>query len=124
MTRITKTLITVLATSAVTVAFGSSALAAERGTRGDAAFAPTPDAIVGGGERSSKPVQFAATPDAIVGGSASEPLVAASTPSAGASGGFDWGAALVGAGVALGLILAMASMLAMARRRTRVEPSV
>jgi hypothetical protein len=40
------------------------------------------------------------------------------------SDGFDWGAALVGAGAALGLALATALGLGMARRRTRLEPSV
>jgi hypothetical protein len=150
MTRTTKTLISMLTVIAVSVGLASSAVAyystgSTNASRDDQPVATpqstpgSPNAIVGneGGQPSGN---VAANPPAdsvnakIVGNEGGQPsgnlttdprlfssasgdLRAVST-----SDGFDWGAALIGAGAALGL--AMALGLGMARRRTRLEPSV
>jgi hypothetical protein len=168
MTTIRKTLITVLATSAVTVAIGSSAMADDyssvsalvgdqQAARASGYSSPnaivgateagqsaagqsaadysSPTAIVGATEAGQSAGQSAAdysSVNAIVGerearesglGLAGVTSAVSSAPS-GSSGGFDWGDALIGAGVTVGLALTTALMLGMMRRRTRVEPSV
>jgi hypothetical protein len=145
MTPIRKTLITVLATSAVTVAIASSAMAADYSSVsalvGDQQSATaggysSPNAIVGATEAGQSvagqsPADYSSV-NAIVGerearesglgpAGVTSPV---SSASAGSSGGFDWGDALIGAGVTLGLALTTALMLGMTRRRTRVEPGV
>lgn len=47
-----------------------------------------------------------------------------SPPSASSSDGFDWGDALLGAAITLGLALTIALLLGTTQRRTRVEPSI
>jgi hypothetical protein len=160
MTRIRKTLISVLATSAVTVAIGSSAMAAEYSSVSalvggqESATAPlnghsSVNAIVGDGKVGERPTDHSSV-NAITGDrvssqkSLSRPAASASPSSVssilgpdgvtrpspvspastGSPDGFDWGDALIGAGVTLGLALTTALMLGMTRRRTRVEPSV
>jgi hypothetical protein len=139
MTPIRKTLITVLAGAAVTVAIGSSAMAADYSSVsalvGDqqsttAGGYSSPNAIVGT-EAGQSAADYTSV-NAIVGerevresglgpAGVTRPV---SSASSGSSGGFDWGDALIGAGVTLGLALTTALMLAMTRRRTRVEPGV
>jgi hypothetical protein len=141
MTRITKTLISVLATLAMTVGAGSSAMAADYSSAnaalGDQQSAPAPQgdnssvsAIVGdrdstqSGSSSPTVSTSPSSPNSIIGSDgATNPTVIGSAPQSG-SDGFDWSDALIGAGVAFGLALTAALMLRGARRSTRVEPSV
>jgi hypothetical protein len=150
MTRTAKTLISMLTVIAVSVGLASSAIAyystgSQNASRDDHQAATpqsapgAPSAIVGneGGQPSGN---VAANPPAdavnatIVGNEgglpsgnlATDPRRFSSAPgdprAVSSSDGFDWGAALIGAGAALGLATALG--LGMARRRTRLEPSV
>jgi hypothetical protein len=152
MTRTAKTLISMVTVIAVSVGLASSAMAyystgSANASRDDQQSATpqsppgSPNAIVGneGGQPSGN---VAANPPAdslnatIVGNEGGLPSGNVATDSrliSAASGdlravsssdGFDWGAASIGAGAALGLALATALGLRMARRRTRLEPSV
>jgi len=152
MTRTAKTLISMLTVIAVSVGLASSAMAyystgSANASRDDQQSATpqsapgSPNAIVGneGGQPSGN---VAANPPAdsvnatIVGNEGGLPsgnlatdprLFSAASGdlrAVSSSDGFDWGAALIGAGAALGLALATALGLGMARRRTRLEPSV
>src|SRR5918994_4224001 len=134
MTRITKALISVLATLAITVGAGSSAMAADYSSAnaalGDQQSAPAPqgdnssvNAIVGdrGSTQSGSLKPTASTspsfPNAILGSDrATSPTVVGSAPENG-SHGFAWGDALIGAGITLGLALTVALMFGVARRR-------
>jgi hypothetical protein len=152
MTRTAKTLISMLTVIAVGVGLASSAMAyystgSTNASRDDQAVATpqsppgSPNAIVGNeGGQSSGNVATDPLADSvnatIVGNEGGQPSGNLATDSrlfSSASGdlsavsssdGFDWGAALIGAGVTLGLALATALGLGMARRRTRLEPSV
>lgn len=159
MTRITKTLISVVAASAMALGAGSSAVAytsanAELGDQQSAA-APQGDrssvnATLGSeqsraapqGDQSSvtslvgdrAPSQPGAStrtastspssPSSILGPDGSpSPTPVSSAPASG-SDGFHWVDAVIGAGIAFALASLAALTLVMARRRTRVEPSV
>ena len=146
MTRKAKTLISVLTVIAVSVGIASSAMAYYSTGSGDQPVGTpqsspgSPNPIVGneGGQPSGNlatdsPDSLSATVVGNEGGQpsgnlATDPHLFSSAPgdlsSVSSSDGFDWGAALIGAGATLGLALATALALGMARRRTRLEPSV
>jgi hypothetical protein len=137
MTRTAKALISTLTVVAVSVGLGPSAMAYySTGTTnpsGDdrsSATAQTatgsPNAILG---EQGQPSALATpgSPNAILGDQGqpgAQPVVADLEPKVVAQGdGFDWGDALVGAGVALCLALMTTVGLRALRRRTRFEPS-
>jgi hypothetical protein len=145
MSRRAKTFISILTAAAVAVGFGSSAIAyysTGAATRGD-----HPAVTLQGGSSSlnatvgeeGQPSGIVATsrhaqPDA---GSHQvvvrrdgpqtapfEPRPTTSAPATSTGDGFNWGDAMIGAGVALGLAVVTRSMVGLVRRRTHIEPSV
>jgi hypothetical protein len=146
MTRKAKTLISMLTVIAVSVGLASSAMAYYSTGSGDQPGTPqsapaSPSAVVGneGGQPSGNVAtdQPADTVNAtIVGNEGGQPSgnlatdsrLFSSAPSdlsaVSSSDGFDWGAALIGAGATLGLAMAAVLAFSMARRRTHLEPSV
>jgi hypothetical protein len=149
MTRITRTLLTGLVVVVATAGTATAAMAAyssANATLGeqepgyssvnaalggeDTATHPgdgvsSVNTLVGASEpvRNGEASAATSSPNATLGSDALAKPASVGSPAPSGSDSFEWGDALIGAGVAVGA-MAMALMLAMARRRTRVEPSV
>jgi hypothetical protein len=140
MTRITRTLILIVATTTVGLGAASAASAADYSTGnavvgdpGSVAAADGDSSAItsqpSGPMRSLDGIVASSDPpiygslDAIAATSGSSSLTSDSSP-ARSSAGFDWGDAAIGAAVSLGLALSTALMFGFARRRTPVGPSV